>query len=171
MPIDIQSPKTILAFTDGSCYPNPDGLGGWAFLCTYKEKTGVRFGHLPVASNNSAELTAIVRCMEYVPYGPKFKQPFVIYTDSEYAKNAITKWVIGWIEDDWRTSNGSPVKNKELIQRAFDLYNAHQRHRDMEIRWIKGHSGIRENELVDRHANTARTTKVTNWKKGDCKCR
>jgi ribonuclease HI len=167
--IDIESPNTILAFTDGSCYPNPNGKGGWAFVCIYGGKSAVKFGHMPLASNNTAELTALIRAMEYVPASPKHRQPFVIYTDSEYAMKAITKWVHGWMEDDWKTATGKPVSNRELIEEAFALYNHHCNHRSFEIRWVKGHSGIKENELVDSTANHARKSGKTNWKKSDTK--
>jgi ribonuclease HI len=167
--IDINSPNTVLCFTDGSCYPNPHGHGGWAFLCAYQGKTATRFGYVSDATNNLTELMAIMRCLQYVPAGSKFRQPFVLYTDNEYAKNSLTKWVHSWREGGWLTSAGQPVQNRELIEETADLIAAHERHRDFELRWVRGHSGVVENELVDRLAGEARLLHKTNWTPTDLK--
>ncbi len=168
--IDAQSPETVVVFSDGSCYPNDGtGNGGWAFRCAYKGKVTLRWGPCSRTSNNEMELTAILRCLQYVPAGEKHDYPFVIYTDSQYCLNALTRWVHGWIEEGWLTANGSPVKNREIIEEAFNLTRLHTRYREFAIRWVRGHSGIPENEVVDQQANHARHTKTTNWKPKDHK--
>jgi len=160
----------VIAFTDGSCYPNPNGNGGWAFTCSYKDKSIVRFGFQNRASNNMMELEAILRCLQYVPAGKKYTYPFTIYTDSQYAKNVLTKWVDEWKESgEWVTSNGSPIKNKKLIKSAHSLLLEHSRYRDFKLKWIKGHAGVEQNELADRTASFARVSKTTNWKPTDNK--
>jgi len=162
--------NTVIAFTDGSCYPNPNGHGGWAFTCSFKDKSVVRYGYQNRASNNMMELEAIYRCLQYVPAGKKYNYPFTLYTDSQYAKNVLTKWVDGWEESgQWVTSNGSPVKNKKLIKATHRLVLEHSRYRDFKLRWIKGHAGVEENELADRNASFARISRSTNWKPTDNK--
>ena len=49
------------------------------------------------------------------------------------------------------TSQKKPVKNKELWQRLDAAVAEHQ----VEWLWVKGHSGHRENEMVDQAANDA----------------
>jgi ribonuclease HI len=69
---------------------------------------------LPVQSNNVGELlgilVALVCCEDKTT-------DLVIHTDSMYCLNSITLWTPSWVERGWITSNGTPVKNKELIQR------------------------------------------------------
>ena len=159
---------TVIAFSDGSCYPNPNGDGGWAFTCSYKGKSIVRYGFQNRASNNMMELEAIYRCLMYVPAGKQHSYPFTLYTDSQYAKNVLTKWVDEWVESgEWVTSNGSPVKNSQLIQKTHLLMLKHSRHRDFKLRWVKGHAGVVENEVADVNASFARKSKTTNWKNTD----
>lgn len=39
-----------------------------------------------------------------------------IATDSEYVVEGSTKWARTWLRNDWKTSAGSDVKNKDLWQ-------------------------------------------------------
>lgn len=162
--IDAEDPSTVLVFTDGSCFPNPNGDGGWAFYVTYNGKQAVRYGSRKGdATNNLMELLALLHALLYVPAGPKYDMPLLIYTDSKYCQQAVTSWIQGWIKSGWRTSNGSPVKNREVLEQIHELVEAHRMWRPFEIRWVRGHSGIPENELVDQAANTARKQQHTNW--------
>ncbi len=168
--IDADDPNTVVVYTDGSCYPNPSGQGGWAFYVTYLGKQAVRYGSFDDATNNMMELLAIVRSLEFIPSGPSYTNPLLIFTDSKYALNALTDWVDAWKISGWRTSNGSEVKNRELIELGEKLIHTHSEYRLFQLRWVPGHSGIPENELVDRAANNARTQQHTNWSpKSDCK--
>lgn len=165
--IDLDDPKVVKIYTDGSCYPNPNGDGGWAFYCSFNGKTAIRYGYSDDATNNSMELEAIKHALLYVPTG--YEYTIVILTDSQYAKNALTDWVYGWKMQGWKTAQGKPVRNIETIKHAHNLFLAHKEDRVIEIRWVKGHSGIPENELVDQRAGYARLNKKTNWKKQDNK--
>lgn len=167
--IDSQCPNTVVVFTDGSCYPNPNGDGGWAFYLTYMGKQAARYGCADVTTNNAMELVALQRALEFVPAGEKHTSPLLVITDSKYALNACTEWVHGWKQTGWRTSNGKPVSNRATMERLLALVEAHRAHRHLEIRWVRGHTGIPENELVDRSANHARKNKLTNWKPKDNK--
>lgn len=161
--IDADDPSTVVVYTDGSCYPNPSGQGGWAFYVTYLGKQAVRYGSVGEATNNMMELLAIVRSLEFVPAGSAYSSPLLIFTDSKYALNALTDWVDAWKICGWKTSNGSPVKNRKLVERGENLIQLHSQYRKVQLRWVPGHSGIPENELVDRSANNARTQQHSNW--------
>lgn len=164
--IDRDCPNTVLFYTDGSCYPNPGGQGGWSFYCTYKRKTAVRYGFSTISTNNEMELTAILHALWYVPSG---SDPIVIITDSKYSKLSITEWVKGWRETGWKTAVGEPIKNKKVIVEIDRMLNLHRASRPVEIRWVRGHSGVPENELVDQRANSARVRQETNWTTKDHK--
>ena len=74
-----------------------------------------------------------------------------IYTDSEFWINVITKWAPGWAAKGWRKSGG-PIKNLELVQEVYDLYNTSK----AKLIWVRGHVGDEGNELADVWANKAR---------------
>lgn len=154
-------PSHIVVFTDGSCYPNNGkGDGGWAFTCFYKNKSVVKYGWEPNSSNNAMECTAILRALQYVPYG---SSPITVYTDSTYCKNVINSWAEVWEQEGWVTSSGTPVKNAHLIAELTRVVRAHRDHRELTVRWVRGHSGIGPNEVVDVSAGRARRLKETNW--------
>jgi ribonuclease HI len=130
-------------FTDGACRGNP-GPGGWAALLRYKGKERTISGAEPMTTNNRMELMAAIMALETLT------RPcdVVVTTDSEYVKKGISEWVPGWKKRGWKTASKQPVKNVDLWQR---LDAAAQRHR-IEWRWVRGHNGHPENELVDRLA-------------------
>jgi ribonuclease HI len=45
----------------------------------------------------------------------------VIYTDSTYVINCITKWYSNWIKNNWKNSKNDDVENKDLIQLLYEL--------------------------------------------------
>jgi ribonuclease HI len=93
------------------------------------------------------ELMAAIQGLE------QLKKPVrvTLTTDSQYVRQGITKWISGWKRNGWMTSQKKPVKNKELWQRLDVAVAEHQ----VEWLWVKGHSGHRENEMVDQAANDA----------------
>ena len=81
------------------------------------------------------------------------KEPCAVdfFTDSEYVRHGITKWLAGWKRNGWKTSTRAPVKNADLWT-ALDA--AGSRHR-VTWHWVKGHAGNRGNERCDVLANEA----------------
>ncbi len=138
--------KHIEIFTDGACKGNP-GPGGWGALLRYGAVEKTLKGYEAETTNNRMELQAAISALQAV------KEPcqITLCTDSQYLRMGITQWLKGWKRNGWRTSAKKPVKNQDLWQ-ALDLaVQAHQIH----WVWVKGHSGHRENELVDQLANQA----------------
>jgi ribonuclease HI len=127
-------------FTDGACRGNP-GPGGWAVLLRTSGKEREIVGGEPLTTNNRMELTAAIRGLQAL------KRPcrVQLYTDSNYVRDGITKWIHAWRNNGWRTSDKKPVKNAELWQ---ELLEAAARHR-IDWHWVKGHSGHLENDRVD----------------------
>lgn len=68
-----------------------------------------------------------------------------IFTDSEYLKNGITKWVRGWKARGWMTQDKKPVKNQDLWQQLDRLTRVHK----IQWQWLKGHAGHADNEQCD----------------------
>ena len=133
-------------FTDGACRGNP-GPGGWAALLRYRDAEKMFSGAEKQTTNNRMELTAAIEALE------QLKKPMdvVLTTDSQYVKDGITKWISGWKQRGWITSQKKPVKNVDLWKRLDEAVAEHS----VEWKWVKGHSGHVENEMVDQAANVA----------------
>ncbi|MFT8563764.1 ribonuclease HI [Acetobacter orientalis] len=134
-------------WTDGGCRPNP-GPGGWGVLLRFKGVEREMSGGELETTNNRMELTAAAEALE------SLKRPCVVrlHTDSEYVRNGITRWHTGWVRRNWRNASGDPVANMDLWRR---LLEANKRH-DVSWFWVKGHSGVPENERVDELATQGR---------------
>ena len=133
-------------FTDGACRGNP-GPGGWAALLRYGDIEKMFSGAEEQTTNNRMELMAAIEALE------QLKKPMdvVLTTDSQYVKDGITKWIGGWKRKGWITSQKKPVKNVDLWKRLDAAVANHS----VEWKWVKGHSGHTENEMVDQAANVA----------------
>ena len=129
-------------YTDGSCLGNP-GRGGWGVVSdNFKLSAGQ-----PNTTNNQMEMTAILKALEEC--SKRDIQEVRIFTDSNYVKNGINVWIINWKKNGWRTSTGTPVKNKELWM-AID--EARNKLGLVEWKWVKAHNGNPKNEEVDKLA-------------------
>jgi ribonuclease HI len=134
----------VIIHTDGGCRPNP-GPGGWGAVLRQRQHVREMCGgDAGETSNNRMELTAPIMALEALT------RPVTVhlYTDSTYVRNGITKWVLGWERNGWQTAAKQPVKNVDLWKR---LQLACARHR-VEWFWVKGHSGVADNELADELA-------------------
>jgi ribonuclease HI len=142
-----QAAKTVEVWTDGGCKPNP-GPGGWAAILRYGETERELSGAEPDTTNNRMELTAAISALEAL------KRPcrVVLHTDSEYVRNGVTRWVAGWVRNNWRNAARDPVANMELWQRLLAAAKPHQ----IEWKWVRGHAGDAMNERADRLATAAR---------------
>lgn len=164
---------TYNIFTDGSCLKNP-GPGGYAFIAFNEESAKKPFlkvsGGKPETTNNEMELTAVVRALDHIiEYIAKIRSNVIhtvyIHTDSAYIVNSVNNnWVDFWKKNNWYTKGGTPVKNRELWERLTrQLQN-----RKIHVRFVKvkGHSGVENNEMVDKAAVAAskRMAGATNGK-------
>ncbi|NPA40072.1 MAG: ribonuclease HI [Thermodesulfobacteria bacterium] len=144
--------KVIEVFTDGCCLGNP-GPGAWACLIKLNGKPVVLSGGESLTTNNRMELQAVISALSY------FKTPkkLIVYTDSNYLLKGITEWLPNWKKRGFKTSEGKKVKNIDLWIKLDELNKFH------EVVWkkVKAHSGIKENEFVDKLAkNTAQKIKT-----------
>ncbi len=132
-------------FTDGSARPNP-GPGGWgAVYVRDGEVLAQQHGHESHTTNNRMELMALIEGSRLVPAG----ESAVVYTDSELCFNTLTKWASGWEGRGWKRKGG-PIKNLELVQQAYRIF---QQRPELELRWIRAHDGSLWNEYADSLAN------------------
>ena len=133
----------ITLYTDGAALGNPGPGGYGAVLIAGKHRKELAQGYR-LTTNNRMELLAVIVGLEALK-NPESEVH--IYTDSQYVMNGFTKnWIAGWIKRNWKS-----VKNPDLWQR---LITAHKPHR-VTFHWVKGHSGIPENERCDQLATAA----------------
>ena len=131
-------------FTDGSASPNP-GPGGFAVI-DLDLKQPVALGKEANTTNIRMEAMALISAYKIAEPGDQ------IMTDSEFWVNVVTKWADGWRKNGWTKKSG-PIKNLELVQKLFGLYESKP---DVELTWTRGHVGTEGNELADEWANKAR---------------
>ena len=122
-----------LVYTDGSCYGNP-GPGGWAFVSFEEGKEWRVSGGEKDTTNNRMELMAATSAIDFDSKNSGWNDITVI-TDSKYVINCATGLF-------------KRKKNKDMWE-EYDRVS-----KDKNITWIhvKGHSGDKYNEIVDKLA-------------------
>lgn len=135
--MNAQKPKVTI-YSDGGCRPNP-GTGGWAAVLIFDNTEEELSGGERNSTNNRMELTAVTNALSSL--GEDYQVD--LYTDSEYVKNGITKWIKSWIQKDWKD-----VKNPDLWQALDQAREGHT----IKWHWVKGHAGHAYNERVDELA-------------------
>lgn len=149
-PVDVR----FVAFADGSSLKNPGGPGGTGFIVFDRVCSALRFGSERFTidgayevTNNRMELRAVLSALEGLPEGATVE----VVSDSKYVVDALSKWIHGWRKRGWKTAEGTPVLNRDLIE-ALDA-----RARTLKVRytWVRGHAGHPLNELVDALAQSA----------------
>jgi ribonuclease HI len=133
-------------FTDGACQGNP-GPGGWGVVLRSGKHEKTLAGGERLTTNNRMELLAAISGLEALTRRCKVR----LVTDSRYVKDGLTQWLPGWQRRGWQTSNRQPVKNVDLWRRLAAVAARH----DLELVWVRGHTGHPENEWADRLAREA----------------
>jgi ribonuclease HI len=139
---------TTGVFTDGAAHPNP-GRGGWGAVYVLDNQViAQEYGSEAETTNNRMELTALIAGYQLVPAGT----PAVVMTDSQLCVDTVNTWAAGWEKNGWKRKAGA-IKNLDLVQK---LYKLAQGRPDIELRWIKSHTGYRWNEYADALATAYR---------------
>ena len=142
--LDFDTKPKFEIWTDGACKGNP-GPGGWGYLIKSKGKTFKDYGGEESTTNNRMELTAAIKALQSL----ETNSEVTLHTDSSYVKDGLTKWIVSWKKNGWRTSSKKPVKNKDLWLELDSCTSLHQ----VNWVWVKGHSGDPNNEMADNLAN------------------
>jgi ribonuclease HI len=147
-------------FTDGSSRGNP-GPGGWgAIVIVNSKKQKEKIEDIKITelgggekdtTNNRMELMAAIKGLGKAPKDSEI----IVYTDSSYVINGITKWVHGWKRNGWVTKAEEDVLNKDLWMK-LDKAATKAGSAGAKIKWqyIGGHIGVLGNERCD-HIATA----------------
>ncbi len=126
----------VVVYVDGACSGNP-GLMGVGVVLIWGERRKEISLFEGEGTSNRAELLAVIRGLEALRYPERTK--VVMYSDSELVVKVINK--------EYRAR-----ANLDLVKRIEDLMKNFKK---VEIKWIRGHSGYRENERADKLARDA----------------
>jgi len=135
-------------YTDGSCEYRGLGKGGWAAVIRAGFDTVEIYGGAARTTVNRMELIAAIAALELLPATCAVR----LFTDSQYLRKGIKKWIIGWKANGWMTIAREPVKNEELWRRLDGLREG----RKVTWKWVKGHRGNVGNERADALARQGR---------------
>ena len=137
----------VLIYTDGSAIENP-GPGGYGVVLRYGGHRKELSGGFRLTTNNRMELLACIAGLTAL----KQACSVVLYSDSKYVVEGMTKgWPERWRANGWRLADDKTVKNADLWRELVELCEQH----DVEFRWVRGHSGNRENQRCDQLAMAA----------------
>jgi len=137
----------VKAYTDGACSGNP-GPGGWGVYLVAESNVGTilkeetLYGKNQETTNQIMELTAAIQALESLK---RQNVDITIFTDSKYVVDGITKWIFGWLKNNWNTASKKPVVNRSLWEELFNL----TKKQNVKWVWVKGHAGVPGNEKAD----------------------
>ena len=139
--------ELILVWTDGACSGNP-GNGGWGVLIKYIDGKAIQLSGSEInTTNNRMEMLAVIEGLKYL----KNYTNIIVHTDSKYVMDGITNWIHTWKTNNWKNSQKKDVKNKDLWQELDNISSNFK----IKWKWVKGHSGIEENDIADLLATNA----------------
>ena len=131
----------FVAYADGACSGNPGPAGLGVVVLTPSGERHEAYEYLGSATNNVAELTAILRVLEAVDASEKV----IVHTDSQYSIGVLTK---GW----------KAKANVDLIAKIVPLVKAR---RGLKVVYVPGHAGVPLNERADELARLAVSSKTS----------
>ncbi|WP_298769173.1 ribonuclease H family protein [uncultured Shewanella sp.] len=139
----------VTLYTDGGCEPNPGEAGSGIAVYHKADLSALYYGLYEAnGTNNSAELNALHQALLLAKAAIDAKQSVQILSDSQYSINCITQWASGWKAKGWKRQKAGDIKNLEIIQQAYALYNKLKE--SLTIKHVAAHIGIEGNELADR---------------------
>ncbi len=137
----------VTIYTDGACLGNP-GPGGYGAVLLYDSQRKELSGGFKLTTNNRMEITAALEALNALGEPCRV----TLYSDSQYLVNAMSKgWAQRWQANGWKRNKREDAVNPDLWERMLELCRRHA----VEFRWVRGHSGAKENERCDRLAVAA----------------
>lgn len=126
----LPSKKSLIVFTDGSCSGNGKygAVGGIGIHFPNGEIDDVSEPFEGACTNQRTELCAILKALRLIKENNFFKKrnQIIIYSDSQYSINCITKWADKWKENGWKTTTGSDVANQDFIKIIHKYYTKYK---------------------------------------------
>jgi ribonuclease HI len=156
----IDEEQDIDVYIDGSCINNGK-INAKAGYGVFFEHDDVRNESNVVEgkqTNNTGELTAMIRALEILKKEIEDKRVINIHTDSEYVMKCSGSYGERLAKNNWKTKEDKIPPNLKLLQKIYDLYNPHKKY--IKIHHIKAHTNLSDkhsigNSQADRLANMA----------------
>lgn len=136
-PVHERTSETIEIYTDGACSGNP-GPAGIGIYCLRPTEVVEISEFIGDATNNIAELTAILRALELLQESER-NAHIHLYTDSG--------WSLGVLVGGWKAKTNLQLIAKINEKRALFSH--------LELLKVQGHAGHPGNEEADRLATMA----------------
>jgi len=145
-------------FTDGACSANgrPGAKAGYAVWFPEHRQMSMseRVPTTDAQTNQRAELAAIHKATLILEENGFHDEDIIVYTDSDYSINCLTKWITGWVSRGWKTSAGGDVLHRDLIEDTSKRLAKFKSYRFVHVR---SHTGgeddlSKNNDVVDRMA-------------------
>jgi ribonuclease HI len=121
------SPGEFVVYTDGACFGNPEGPGGWAAVFDTQQL----WGHLSSTTNNRAEALGVLAALEWVPPGSRLR----VHSDSELTVRIL--------QGRYKAKANSDIWDVIFRTRL-------EKRLELEYEWVRGHAGEVRNELADQ---------------------
>jgi len=152
-----EQPPDAILYTDGAAIANgkPTCRAGWGVYCLTEPELSCSGTVQDKPSNQTAELTAIIKACELARKMGWRK--VCIVSDSKYALNAVENWLPRWLENGFRDCKNKPLANQDRIKELIEATQG----LDIEWRFTEGHAGDFGNDKADELARNAITGTVT----------
>jgi ribonuclease HI len=143
--------ERVVVFTDGACSGNP-GPGGWGWAVSPDGEPNGSGGETHT-TNQRMEVYAAFDAMRTLGADGSSLE---IVSDSTYVVKCFNdRWYVKWEQNGWKNSKKQEVANIDLWKPFIAEYKRLGGTPHVNFRWVKGHSGDRMNDLVDRLAVAA----------------
>lgn len=162
----IDEERDIDVYIDGSCINNGKinakaGYGVFFEVGDRRNESNVVQGK---QTNNTGELTAMIRALEILNKEIEDKRNINVYTDSEYVMKCAGSYGEKLAKNNWKIKDvkDSTIEkvppNLKLLQKIYELYHGNKKH--IKIHHIKAHTNLSDkhsigNSHADRLANLA----------------
>ena len=149
----------ISLFTDGACKSNGKrgAQGSYAYYFPeHPEWSGAfRIPEGEPQTNNRGELRAIhAGVQKALEMCDGSQTELHIFTDSTYSRDCLTKWIPGWLKNQWKTAESKDVSHRDLIEETVMLLTKFAKH---QVTYVRAHTGGQDensinNDIVDKMA-------------------
>ena len=139
--------RRVTAYSDGSSIGNP-GPGGYGVVLKYAKHRKELSNGFRLTTNNRMELMGAIVALESLTEPCRI----TLHSDSKYVIDGIRRgWAKKWKAAGWMRNQNEPAINVDLWEKMLELCEKHV----VGFRWVKGHSGVVENERCDELALAA----------------
>lgn len=144
-------------YTDGACSNNgfSQAKSGIGIFFGIEDERNVSECITGKQTNNTAELSAVIRVFDIMQDSIASGEPVFIHTDSAYVILCATSYGSKLAQKNWQRKK--PIPNVELVKTLFSLYQAHT---NVKLLHVQAHTGRQDkhsigNDWADRLANAA----------------